>query len=271
MTLISSSLAPDEVRARSVHVQQWRVLVTAPMDGAANMALDEALMARAGDTGEAVLRVYGWSRPTLSLGRNQTAKGRYDLPRALACGIDIVRRPTGGRAVLHDHEVTYSVTAPAGPLGSLHESYATINRLLIMGLQALGVAAREADARGVAPRPGVAPCFTVPVRGEIVVGARKLVGSAQIRENGTLLQHGSILIDDDQAMASTLLLEPTTAPPPTATLRALLGRAPSLEEVADALSAALPSARRLTIDPALDSAAQSASERYRSAEWTWRL
>src|SRR5512142_1385967 len=90
----------------------WHLLVTPPAPGAENMAVDEALMDRARTSGEGVLRMYGWSAPTLSLGRNQIAKGRYDLARAAAEGIGIVRRPTGGRALLHHREITYSVTAP---------------------------------------------------------------------------------------------------------------------------------------------------------------
>jgi lipoate-protein ligase A len=245
-------------------------LVTAPLDGATNMALDEALMARAALAEEAVLRVYGWSRPTLSLGRNQMARGRYDLAAARAQGVEVVRRPTGGRAVLHHREVTYSVTAPVALLGSPRESYTTINRLLIHGLLQLGVDAREAAPTGASPKPGIAPCFMVPVKGEIVAGGRKLVGSAQVRENGTLLQHGSILVDDDQALASTLLVVPAQAPPSPATLHSLLGRAPSLDEVASALSAAIPGAESLEIDAALAHAARAASERYRDPEWTWR-
>ena len=249
---------------------RWRVLLTAPLDGASNMALDEALMARAARTGEAVLRIYGWSRPTLSLGRNQTARGRYDLERARAEGIDFVRRPTGGRAVLHHREVTYSVTAPVSLLGTLRESYTAINRLLIHGLRLLGVDASEAEPSGAAPKPDVSPCFVVPVKGEIVAGGRKLVGSAQVRENGTLLQHGSLLVDDDQALASALLVVPVPPPPPPATLHTLLGRAPSLDEVASALSAALRGAEQLEIDPLLEDAARLARGRYRDREWTWR-
>jgi lipoyl(octanoyl) transferase len=87
------------------------------------MALDEALMTRARQTGECVFRVYSWSAPTLSFGRHQAARVAYD-PRTLAeTGVDVVRRPTGGRTVLHDREVTYSVTAPASDGGALRESY----------------------------------------------------------------------------------------------------------------------------------------------------
>src|SRR6478736_6593621 len=123
---------------------RWRLIVTPAADGAENMALDEALMERARATGEWVLRVYSWSRPTISLGRNQTARGRYDLDRIRELQFDVVRRPTGGRAILHDREVTYSVTAPAGDAGDLRESYGRINGLLVFALQAMGVAASPA-------------------------------------------------------------------------------------------------------------------------------
>src|SRR5687768_13733511 len=111
----------------------WRTLLTPPLGGAENMALDEVLMHYSGNTSECVLRLYSWSQPTLSLGRNQPARGRYDVARSRELGVDIVRRPTGGRAVLHHREVTYTVTAPAIALGTLRESYDWINRLLIEG------------------------------------------------------------------------------------------------------------------------------------------
>src|SRR5438270_12912765 len=109
----------------------WQLLHTPASDGAFNMALDEALMAHAEETSAWVLRVYSWSSPTLSLGRNQTAIGVYDLGRLATEGIAVVRRPTGGRAILHHREVTYSVVGPNAVAGDLQESYARINRLLI--------------------------------------------------------------------------------------------------------------------------------------------
>src|SRR5439155_15677346 len=100
----------------------WRLFHSAPAGGADNMALDEALMSYARDTGHWVLRVYSWSTPTLSLGRNQAARGGYDLSRLAEQGIAVVRRPTGGRAILHDREVTYSVAGPVDDAGDLRES-----------------------------------------------------------------------------------------------------------------------------------------------------
>jgi lipoate-protein ligase A len=264
-------------------VSRFRLLVTPPLPGPDNMALDDVLMDRARATGECVLRVYAWSTPTLSFGRNQRAVGVYDPARLAERAVDVVRRPTGGRAVLHHREITYSVTAPDGalaPAGApLRLAYARINRLLLAGLRALGVDAREAAPVGRAPRPDGAPCFETPTGGELVVdaprGPSKLVGSAQWQERGALLQHGSILVDDDQSTVAALSAHPLPSVPPPATLRATLGRAPDLDEVADALGEAV---RRLEdsdltpmdVDPSLHAALERTRPRYLDPDWTWR-
>ena len=98
---------------------RWHLLLTPPLPGVDNMAIDDALMARARRTGEGVVRVYSWAEPTLSLGRNQWTAGVYSAERAHAVGVGVVRRATGGRALLHSREITYSVTAPAPPDESL--------------------------------------------------------------------------------------------------------------------------------------------------------
>src|SRR5215207_4204233 len=180
--------------------QSWRLLVTPPATGPENMALDEALMDRARETAEWTLRVYSWSAPTISLGRNQSAYQLYDLERIHARGLAVVRRPTGGRAILHDREITYSVTAPLAGAGDLRESYERITRLLVAGLRLLGADASVATATQRASPPGVAPCFDEPSSGELTLGGRKLAGSAQWRSDDALLQHGSILVEDDQSV-----------------------------------------------------------------------
>ena len=113
--------------ARGPLTGTWRTLLTPPLSGAANMAMDHALMERARRTGERVLRVYTWSGPTLSLGRHQVARGRMNIDAARARGVALVRRPTGGRALLHHREVTYSVTAPLDRDDSVRDWYAAIN------------------------------------------------------------------------------------------------------------------------------------------------
>lgn len=254
---------------------RWHLLLSPPLSGADNMALDEALMVRARRSGESVLRVYEWSSPTLSLGRNQPAAGLYDAEAARRAGVRFVRRLTGGRALLHHREITYSVTAPAPVNGSIRESYAWINRLLIDGLARLGVEAGAATGRGITPVPGVTPCFEVPSAGELVVAGRKLVGSAQWRDAGAMLQHGSMLIEDDQSLAVSLLVDPVPLPPRPATLREAMGRVPDAAEVMDALAAVLRDrgegeCSTMEIDEALAADAASARSRYLSAEWTWR-
>lgn len=254
--------------------RRWRHRVDPPGSAVVNMATDVALMRRARETGESVLRVYTWATPTLSLGRNQPARGRYDEARAARDGIAIVRRPTGGRALLHHREVTYSVTTPADDAG-WRATYARVNRLLLDALQRLGVRAALAGRDGAAAPPSLAPCFEAPAEGEVVVDGRKLVGSAVWREDGALLQHGSILVDDDQPLVAALTREPIPAAAAPATLRDLLGRAPSPAEVADALVAALraledPEASPLPDDPRLDAAIAAAAIPFADPSWTWR-
>ncbi|MGH7663559.1 MAG: lipoate--protein ligase family protein [Gemmatimonadaceae bacterium] len=252
---------------------------TPPRTGAWNMAIDEALLARARNTGEIALRVYAWSSPTLSFGRNQSALRHYDRERIRESGLNVVRRPTGGRAVIHDREVTYSVTAPASSIGTLNESCARISRLLKAALLELGVDVSSATAGGTVHGEwlGPTPCFRTPSPGELVCGGRKLVGSAQWREDGALLQHGSILISNDQSTIDSLLIDrggSQSAEAP-ATLEAELGRVPLGEEVVDALFNAVrnledPDATELTLDGSLVAAELLARRRYEDERWTWR-
>ncbi|MDP9178363.1 MAG: hypothetical protein M3O61_11840 [Gemmatimonadota bacterium] len=221
--------------------RRWRFLVAPPRNGAENMARDVGLMRRARETGESVFSVYGWAQPTLSFGRNQAAVGCYDLERMRSLCIDVVRRPTGGRALLHHREVTYSVTAPVDPGIGIRESYERINSVLLAALARLGVGASAADREGPTPTLNDSPCFATPSRGELITDGRKLVGSAQWREAGAFLQHGSILIDDDQSLIPAVRLAPNAAStiPPPATLTRALGRTPQPDEIAGALIDAL--------------------------------
>ncbi|HJU70091.1 MAG TPA: lipoate--protein ligase family protein [Gemmatimonadaceae bacterium] len=252
-----------------------RYLLSSPADGATNMALDEALLHRAAQTGDVLYRVYAWASPTVSLGRNQPGLGRYDVALARTRGIDFVRRPTGGRAILHHREITYAVAAPVSAYGSLPESYRTINRLLLEALRMVGVDAREAETSNRAPAPSLAPCFASPVAGELVAGGRKLVGSAQVREGDAFLQHGSILLENDQELLTELLVHRERSTPP-ATVRALLGRSITIQEFAEALASAITTHDGLPpypmeLDaPLLDDVHSLIRTRYALADWTWR-
>lgn len=249
------------------------------------MAVDEALM-EAARGGAVTLRFYGWSPPCLSLGRHQAARGRYDPDAARERGIDVVRRPTGGRSVYHHREITYAVTAPAELWGGLRAAYRTINRALLAGLARLGAGVEEAADGGRAPGPSARACFRDPLPGEIVAAGRKLVGSAQWREGGALLQHGSILLHDEQGAARRLR---TGAGPAggnggsaggepagrAAALSDLLPRLPPRARLVDALRAGFRETLGLPVRdgelaPAEEERAGRLEARYRRDDWTWR-
>ena len=175
--------------------REWRVVVDAALSGAANMARDHALAA-ALRPGTGTVRFYRWRRATLSLGRNEPVTPAYrrflrERPEA-----ELVRRPTGGRAVIHDRELTYAVALPARAFGGPRRAYRKVSEGLVLGLRRLGAEARMAEGRSLPPDAG--PCFRESAAGEVVVGGRKIVGSAQLRMGDALLQHGSLLLVADQ-------------------------------------------------------------------------
>jgi lipoate-protein ligase A len=233
----------------------WRLLVTEPVDGATNMAIDEALW-RGRQTGETppTLRFYAWDPPTVSLGYGQALDDAVSVEACRALGVGLVRRPTGGSAIYHDgpeRELTYSVVATNDDLGvttDLLEAYRWIARALARGLRALGVPAEiiaTPRTRGQAP----AFCFARTGRYEIELGGKKLVGSAQRRRGRCFLQHGSVLLGADEPRLHALF--PTTRDPLASltTLDAALGRRPAFEAVADALGTAFETEHGLTLRP----------------------
>lgn len=229
------------------------------------MAVDEALLRDARE-GLAVLRWYRWAPACLSFGRNEPAGTRYDRARIAALGLDTVRRPTGGRAVWHETEVTYAVAGPADLFGSLPDTYRAIHEVIAQGLRSIGApVALAAGTRALLPDAGA--CFASPAGGEIVAGGRKLVGSAQVREGGAFLQHGSILLADAQDVVARITLgEP---PPSHATsLGEVLGRDVTFAEVTDAITAAARAAWSGSWErrPA---PADVAAGRFADPAWTW--
>jgi lipoyl(octanoyl) transferase len=171
--------------------------------GYANMAIDQTLLDRVNRSGEHWLRLYTWQPHCLSFGRHEPAARRYDVPRIRAMGLDTVRRPTGGRAVWHSFEITYAVVAPCATFGSLREAYLEIHGMLADALLQLGVEATLASRTSPLP-VNAGACFSQPAGGEVLAGGRKVIGSAQLRQGGALLQHGSILMRDDQRLVDLL-------------------------------------------------------------------
>ncbi len=218
----------------------WKLLLEPHgRSGAENMALDAALLDRADCMGEAFLRLYRFDPPCLSLGRNEPT-ARYDRSAIARLALDVVRRPTGGCAVWHEHEVTYAVAAPIATFGGLREAYRAIHTRLSAALQSLGVDATLALARPRLPSPAFhrpGPCFATPVGGEVLVAGRKLVGSAQVRKRSAFLQHGSILLDGSQEIVS-LVSRGSSVVSRETTLSSELRRHVSFDEVADAIVAA---------------------------------
>jgi lipoate-protein ligase A len=196
--------------------QLWRFVDTGARDAASNMALDEALLVRH-EAGAAppTLRVYGWCQPTLSLGYAQNAQQEVDLAACHTQGVAVIRRPTGGRAVLHDQEVTYSVVMPitlADGSYTITEHYRRIGMALAAALQALGLPVQLArpQVRTAPPHAPASPaCFAALSRYELSVAGKKMVGSAQKRAQRALLQHGSIpLWMDRQRLFQCLRVPP---------------------------------------------------------------
>lgn len=187
----------------------WRLIEDGPGEGDANMARDHALLLAA-DAGRVAptLRLYGWRRPTVSLGHFQDPARAVDAGRCQAMAVPVVRRPTGGRALLHHHEITYSLAVPLPhPLftDGLRETYAAVARALLAAVRALGVeeAQAAAESRGGLRSPA---CFATLNHGEISVGGRKLLASAQRRLKRAFLQHGSLPLEKPGELSYSLFL-----------------------------------------------------------------
>jgi lipoate-protein ligase A len=257
----------------------WRTMRSPPLDGASNMAIDAALLTGASQRGYGVWRTYAWASPTISFGRNESVRSRFSRESIAAAGLEAVRRPTGGRALLHATEVTYSVTLPIPDDVPWTAAYGAINRVLVTALRTLGAPVELASMRDTPLlRPDGPVCFDQPAPGEIVVDGAKLVGSAVWRERGAYLQHGSILLADSQHQLQAAMFGPHVAPPAAASLGSCLNPVPSWDAVAHALENAL---RECLVDghgvgvtPAgvsLDDIELARHEsHYRDPAWLWR-
>lgn len=193
-------------------IATWRLMIEeAPRSGAANMAVDQAI-AQACAAGESppTLRFYRWQPPAISLGRHQRL-AEIDQAAAAAHGYEIVRRSTGGRAILHTDELTYAVAAHADEprvQGGVMDAYLRLSHALIAGLRHVGLQADQASADVRAGADVSAACFEVPSAYEITVGNRKLLGSAQSRRARYVLQHGSLpLVGDITRLIDLLVLD----------------------------------------------------------------
>lgn len=195
----------------------WHLALSRPRAGWANMVLDNAMLDEGVRTGRRLplLRLYSWANPTLSVGFNQSIDSELEA-RCRQCEVELVRRPTGGSAVLHGGDLTYAVVAPYAGM-TVMDAYRWVAAGLIAGLGHLGLDAEVVRHRTPAGRSNRAistsrtaygpsdACFAAPVGADLQIGGRKICGSAQKRRRGWFLQHGSIPLDDDRAQVARLL------------------------------------------------------------------
>ncbi len=175
---------------------RWRLILDDAADGAWNMAVDAALLRSRAAGGPSTLRLYAWRTPTASLGRFQPS-AEVDAEACARYGVDVVRRATGGRGVLHDDELTYSVTVAEddGVPRGVAASYAHLGRGLVAAYRRLGVPAEVTAARR--GRRGSAACYLAATQADLSSAGAKLSGSAQVWADGACLQHGSFVVSRD--------------------------------------------------------------------------
>ncbi len=262
-------------------MRNWLLSVESePNRGSRNMAVDEYLFALAEKrTPLTVLRIYRWLRPTASLGFYQDASKVVDSAFCAEHGIDIVRRLTGGKLVLHDREVTYSVVSSDSELftETLRGSYRMISKALLRGLEIMGVGAEMAGSAPAAYARSNMPCFAYPARDEIEARGRKIVGSAQKRTGNVFLQHGSIPLEssyDLLAGAAGATRDGLTSGAGMTSISEELGRKVDFDWAAERFVSGFAESFGVSFDPFIpgpgDLAAIDAIEkdRYASAEWT---
>lgn len=259
----------------------FRLLVTEPLDGALNMALDEALLrGRLAGTAPPTLRFFAWRPATISLGYGQPLDDRIDVAAAAALGIGLVRRPTGGSAILHEGpelELTYSVTATTGDFpgaADLLATYRWIGEALAAGLQKLHAPVAMVPVQPSDPTAMPTFCFARTGSYELEVDGLKVVGSAQRRQGAGFLQHGAVMLG---AAPDRLRAVFPTEPDPLAgmtTLEAVLRRRPGFAETMTALGDGFREAHGLELAPGgldadeLELAETLVREKYGTDRWT---
>jgi len=250
-----------------------------PLKGSWNMAVDEFLLSRLTDRPSTSLRFYQWERSTASLGCSQDAARAVDADFCRRRGVDIVRRITGGKLVLHDREVTYALVSSDDSLFSMTvtESYRRISKALSLGLRKMDLQPELAGAPPDDYKRGALPCFSHPGRDELQASGKKIVGSAQKRTGKKFLQHGSIPLEHDEAFLRSVTRLPDEVERMRMTsLSELLGRPVSfdwaverlLEGFAEFFGATF---ERLSFTPEEREAIRRLQrQKYEDAGWTFR-
>jgi lipoate-protein ligase A len=241
----------------------WRLLMADPLanDGATNMAIDEAVLSCVATLqSPPTLRFYAWDPPCVSAGYSQPMRDLVDLDACRRDGVTWVRRPTGGRAILHTDELTYSMAVPASEKwvrGGVVASYRHLSRGLLAGLRLLGLEVVQAEATDEQAAEGSAACFDAPSHYEITVRGKKLLGSAQVRRHKAVLQHGALPLSGDVTRLVGYLRLPDDERAALGaelacraiTLEEAVGRAVPILEVAEALAQGFAQVLNLKLEP----------------------
>lgn len=272
----------------------WRFIDSGDHSPSFNMALDEALLDWHG-AGKIppVIRFYGWNPPSLSVGYFQNIEKEIDMDAVKKHGLGFVRRPTGGRGVLHEHELTYSVIVteehPEMPK-TVTEAYRVISEGILQGFQKLGLEAYFAVPKTSAEKdalknPRSAVCFDAPSWYELVVEGRKVAGSAQTRQKGVILQHGSILLDLDEDKLFSLFKYPNERvkermqkafKSKAVAINEISSRKISIDEAKDAFKTGFEEGLGITLesytlsDDELDYVNALAKNKYESHDWNFK-
>lgn len=272
----------------------WRFIDSGNCSPEFNMALDEALLDWNSEGKiPPTIRFYGWNPPTLSIGYFQKVEREIDLEAVKKYGLGFVRRPTGGRGVLHDQELTYSVIVseehPEMP-HTVTEAYRVISEGILQGFRKLGLDAyfavpKTAEEREGLKNPRSAVCFDAPSWYELVVEGRKVAGSAQTRQKGVILQHGSILLDLDEDKLFDLFKYPSERVKErmqrnfknkAVAINAIRENPVSIDEAKQAFKEGFEEGLNIVLEPyrltdeELDYVHEIAEKRYKSDEWNFK-
>lgn len=281
-------MSDEHISSQPIPPATWRLLITPPLDGATNMAIDEAILyALAEGHGMPTIRFFQWEPPCLSLGYNQ----HWDEINEAACrerGYTWTRRATGGKAILHTDEATYSLIIPQDDpriQGGIVASYRVLSFGLLRGLGKLGLQTAQASKEEVLAQRRAAKggpvCFDTPSRYEITWQGKKLIGSAQLRRKKIVLQHGTLPLHGDLNRIIDVLNFSDTErdqqqellPRRATTLEQALGKILSFDEVINALTQGFAEQLNLTLkEMPLSEQEQALVEKLRAEQYaneTW--
>jgi len=262
------------------NVKEWNLIADKKsLRGSFNMAIDDFLFQSLSREPQTYLRFYRWERPTVSLGYSQDIRKVVDVEYCQKQGIDIVRRMTGGKLVLHHKEVTYSLCSSDRETftSTLTDSYRLISQALMLGFEKMGLKSYLADAPPNSYLRGNLPCFSYPARNEIEVEGKKIVGSAQKRTGSKFIQHGSIPLEENEGFLGLVsFLDKEDSKGRMISLSQALGKKVSFDWAVERFASGISEFFKINFKPKVFDAEEKKAilkiqkERYANKDWTYR-